>query len=200
MSSSSAAVHARGRSPLERWALPIVVALTLAGLVAAIAISRDDSQSAGIGAGQPAPEFSAVDVVSGETFTRSDLEGSRTLLFFSEGAACQACMVQIADLQKDPGLRAEGVQLVSVSTDPPETLASVAARYGVSTPLLSDSSREMSRDYGMLGKGGMGHPDTDGHAFMLLDAEGRIAWEQAYSEMYVPPATLLDEMGAAEVK
>jgi hypothetical protein len=60
--------------------------------------------------------------------------------------------------------------------------------------MLSDASTQMSSDYGMLGKGGMGHATVDGHAFVLLDAQGRIAWQQAYSQMYVPPADLLGDL------
>lgn len=52
----------------------------------------------------------------------------------------------------------------------------------------------MSRGYGMLGKGGMGHAETEGHAFMLVDAEGRIACERVYSKMYVSTEELLDQL------
>lgn len=139
-----------------------------------------------------APDFSALDAVSGKMLRRDDLRGRKTLLFFSEGASCQACLVQIRDLE--PALRRTGLQLVSVSTDPPDVLAQTAGEYGITTPMLSDEQRRMSSDYGMLGKGGMGHPDTNGHAFVLLDARGTIRWARAYAEMYVPPKQLLREL------
>ena len=184
-------------SPLERWALPLVVTATLAALIAAVLLTRGGDSAGGGGAAPPgavAPDFSALDVVSGRTITLGDLEGRKTLLFFSEGAACQACLVQIADLERDRGLRERDVDLVSVSTDSPDVLSAAARQYGITTPMLSDASREMSSDYGMLGRGGMGHPDTDGHAFMLLDRSGRIVWEREYGEMYVRPAELLAEL------
>ena len=184
-----------GPSLLERWALPLVVAATLAAIIGAVLLTRGGGEAGGGGTpGDMAPDFSALDVVSGRTMSLSDLEGQKTLLFFSEGAACQACLVQAADLQKDPGLKSAGIQLVSVSTDPPDILAAAASQYGIKTPMLSDASLEMSRDYGMLGRGGMGHPDTDGHAFMLLDRSGRIVWEQEYAEMYVEPDELVAEL------
>ena len=59
-------------------------------------------------------------------------------------------------------------------------------------PLASSS---MSAAYGMLGRGGMQHPTQDGHAFMLLGANGHVLWHQAYSQMYVDPSQLLADMG-----
>ena len=61
--------------------------------------------------------------------------------------------------------------------------------------MLADPSTSMSAAYGMLGHGGMQHPTQDGHAFMLLDAKGRVLWHQAYSQMYVDPSQLLADMG-----
>ena len=58
--------HPHRPSPLERWALPLVVALAFAALVALVLMARPGNPgvSAG-GTGSPAPDFSAVDVVSG---------------------------------------------------------------------------------------------------------------------------------------
>jgi hypothetical protein len=54
----------------------------------------------------------------------------------------------------------------------------------------------MSAAYGMLGHGGMQHPTQDGHAFMLLGADGKILWHKAYQEMYVSPNQLIADMNA----
>jgi hypothetical protein len=37
----------------------------------------------------------------------------------------------------------------------------------------------MSAEYGMLGHGGIGHTTQAGHAFMLLDPNGKVLWHQA---------------------
>jgi peroxiredoxin Q/BCP len=152
---------------------------------------------AGPAVGAQAPAFAVRDVVSGRQITAADLRGRQTLLFFSEGVNCQACLVQAADLQKDDTLKKAGIQLVSVTTDPAKELAQAARQYGIRTPMLADATAAMSSAYGMLGHGGMQHPDRDGHAFMLVDEDGRIAWHQAYQEMYVPPDRLLDDMMGA---
>jgi peroxiredoxin len=145
--------------------------------------------------GTRAPGFELTDVVSNRQVALSSFAGRKTLLFFSEGVGCQACMVQAADLQKNNALRRAGVRLVSVTTDVPGDLGQAARQYGIRTPLLADPTTRMSAAYGMLGHGGMGHPTQDGHAFMLLDAKGKVLWHQAYQEMYVQPSQLLSDMG-----
>jgi peroxiredoxin len=144
--------------------------------------------------GATAPAFKLTDVVSGRRVTAASLRGHETMLFFSEGVSCQACLVQAADLQKDATLRKAGIQLVSVTTDQPGDLAQAARQYGITTPMLADPSTNMSNAYGMLGHGGMGHTVQDGHAFMLLAPDGRVLWHQAYQDMYVAPGQLMHDM------
>ena len=172
--------------------------VTLLAVLVAIAAG----QSGGTAASQKAqttaakggaPDFAALDVVSGRTLRLRDLEGKPTLLFFSEGASCQACLVQIAELQKEKALQRRGIGLISVTIDKPDVLREVATQYGIRTPLLSDASTRMSADYGMLGHGGMGHPQTDGHAFALVE-NGRLLWHKAYAEMFVPTKKLLRDL------
>lgn len=177
---------------ISRFAVPAAAVLLVATLVAAGTLFGDSDSGTSNGQvtlGSTAPDFSVPDVVGGGELSRGELEGSPALLFFSEGAACQACNVQTADLQAP--LAKAGVQLVTITTDPAEVLTQVAAEYGITTPLLADESRAMSSAYGMLGRGGMGHPDQNGHAFALLDSDGKLVWEQAYSEMYVPSKKIL---------
>jgi peroxiredoxin len=153
-------------------------------------------QTAGPALGATAPAFTATDVVTGKPVTLASLHGRETMMFFSEGVGCQSCMVQIGDLQKAGDLHKAGIQLVSVTTDQPSDLKAAAAQYGITTPLLADPSTHMSAAYGMLGHGGMQHPTQDGHAFMLLGADGKIRWHKAYQEMYVSPSQLMADMNA----
>jgi len=144
--------------------------------------------------GALAPAFAVKDVVSGKQLTAASLRGKQTLLFFSEGVNCQACLVQAADLQKDGALKQAGIQLMSVTTDPAGDLAEAAKQYGIRTPMLADSTTSMSSAYGMLAHGGMEHATQDGHAFMLVGKDGRVLWHQAYPQMYVPTDRLLDDI------
>ena len=171
----------------------VTLAITLGG-DGAPAAPAAGTASADVGA--KAPDFMLTDAVSGKQVTRSSLRGRKTMLFFSEGVNCQACMVQAADLEKAGTLDKRGIQLVSVTTDQPGDLEQAAKQYGITTPILADPTGAMSSAYGMLGHGGMGHPDLAGHAFMLLDERGKVLWHRAYQEMYVKPDTLVRDMNA----
>ena len=105
-------------------------------------------------------------------------------------------MVQAADLQKSGLLQKDGIRLVSVTTDQPADLAAAAEQYGITTPLLADPTTSMSKAYGMLSHGGMQMPGEDGHAFMLLDPNGKVLWHQAYQSMYVAPNQLMADISA----
>jgi peroxiredoxin len=102
---------------------------------------------------------------------------------------------QIVDLQKDAAFQATGIALVNVGTDSPQDLERAARNYGITTPLLSDQNREMSRAFGVL-QWAMpsGEP---GHTFVLIGKDGRVKWIQDYGApqngglMYVPVADLL---------
>jgi peroxiredoxin len=200
-----AARHAEARQRLMRrsgfgavGAIAIVlVAIAVAGGSGSGAAPADHMAGAAGTAvvGHRAPDFALTDVVSNRLYGLGALKGHKTLLFFSEGVGCQACMVQASDLQRVKALTDRGIDVVSVTTDNPGDLAQAARQYGIRTPLLADPTMSMSKAYGMLGHGGMGHPTQDGHAFMLLDAGGKVLWHQGYQEMYVKPSQLLSDMG-----
>jgi peroxiredoxin Q/BCP len=178
-----------------------VIAMLLVGLAVGLggngqAGSPNGNRTTGPAMGSLAPNFSLKDVVSGQTVSLQSLRGQQTLMFFSEGVSCAPCMEQAADLQKSGALRRNGVRLVSVTTDDPSGLRAAAQQYGITTPLLADPGTTMSKAYGMLSHGGMQMPGEDGHAFMLLDASGRVVWHQAYQSMYVKPDQLVSDMNA----
>ena len=171
----------------------VAIAAVLGGLTSLVA--KGGKPNGQMVIGKPAPSFRVHNAVSNRDLTLEGVRGHKTLLFFSEGASCQACLVQAADLQKSAKLRRAGIRLVSISTDPKDVLHQVAGQYKLTTPLLADSNGAMSTAYGMIGKGGMGHPGADGHAFVLLDANGKVLWQQPYQSMYVPAKQLMHDMG-----
>ena len=180
----------RFRSPRALAAIVLAVA-GLAAVAAFVAIrpSAPATPTTAL-AGDPAPAFSEQDVRTGQTVSSSALRGRNSLLFFSEGVMCQACFEQIKSLEYlGNELDERGLVLVSITTDPPDVLRQAADAYGITTPLISDEDRDMSRAYDVLGQGM--HPDTAGHTFVLVDADGRIRWRRDYTAMYVPPEDLL---------
>ncbi len=101
-------------------------------------------------------------------------------------------MQQVVDLQNDPDYQALGVPVLSIAFDSADEQAPEADKLGInSVPMLSDADHTVSQAYDVLQWAiASGEP---GHTFILVDAEGRIAWIQDYGApdnpartMYVP--------------
>lgn len=153
----------------------------------------------GLPVGSPAPRFSEKDVETGRAITSESLSRGKTLLFFSEGVMCQACFEQIKGLEGvGTELGKRGIRLVSVTPDSDGDLRQAVARYGITTPMIADENRDMSRAFNTLGEGM--HGDTPGHAFVLLE-RGKVLWYRDYwlaptRSMYVAPERLLADLPA----
>ena len=145
-----------------------------------------------------APAFDERNVISGQAISSQTLRGKQTLLFFSEGVMCQACLQQIRDIdQVGNELAKRHIRLVSITPDTPGELKQAIGQYGITSPMISDTDRSMSEAFNALGKGM--HADTPGHAFVLIDGQGRVLWQRDYYQppyrlMYVKPAQLLRDV------
>lgn len=106
-------------------------------------------------------------------------------------------MQQVVDLQNDPGFQSLGVEVLSIAFDSAEEQAQGAVEFGVTdVPLLVDADHAVSEAYDVLQWAvRTGEP---GHTFILVDADGKIAWVRDYGAaengglMYVP----VNELGA----
>lgn len=149
----------------------------------------------------PAPAL-ALPTTDGGTFNLAAYRGRSVLLYFQEGLMCQACWTQLKDLEAaQVQLRGLGVdQLLTVTTDPVELLARKVRDDGYSTPVASDASTAVSKQYGTLGIGMMGG-SMNGHSFLLVGPDGSIRWRADYGgapnyTMYVPVQQLLADLRA----
>jgi peroxiredoxin len=145
-----------------------------------------------------APRFDGRNVVTGRTISSQTLRGQKTLLFFSEGVMCQACLQQIRDIdQIGNEMARRHIKLVSITPDTPAELRQAIGQYEITSPMIADEQRDVSEAFNTLGKGM--HADTPGHAFVLIDGRGKVVWQrdyyqQPYRTMYVEPAKLLDDI------
>lgn len=110
-------------------------------------------------------------------------------------------MQQIVDLQNSQPFQAQNVALVSIATDSITELSAAAQEWNVTTPLLSDSNKQVSEQYDVLQWAVLsGEP---GHTFVLVNQDGAIAWIRDYGApengglMYVPPDDLVQAINAA---
>ena len=96
----------------------------------------------------------------------------------------------------------QGLGLIAISYDPPETLKKFADSRQITFPLISDRDSAIIRAYGLLnelekpgGRGyGIPHPGT-----LIVDRRGRVVsrfFEDAYQERYTA-ATMLSTLGNA---
>lgn len=108
-------------------------------------------------------------------------------------------MQQIVDLQNDRAFQALDVAFLSIAFDSAAQQSAGAEEFGITqVPLLVDADQSISQDYDVLQWAvGTGEP---GHTFILVDAEGKIAWIQDYGApenrgvMYVPVDELTSEV------
>lgn len=162
-----------------------------------VGASAGSQPGEGLPPGSPVPSFAERDVTTDEPITSASVSRRGTLLFFSEGVMCQACFQQIKRLEQvGAKLRLRGIRLVSVTPDSPGELRQAVSQYGITTPMIADDDRDMSRAFNTLGKGM--HGDTPGHAFVLV-RRGKVLWYRDYwlppsRSMYVDPATLLADI------
>jgi|SRR3990172_4221958 len=107
-------------------------------------------------------------------------------------------MQQVVDLQNEPAFQALGVDLLSIAVDRPEAWRSEAEPLGITEPLLSDVGNRVANRYGVMRW--MMPSGEPGHTFVLVDADGRIAWIRDYGApengglMYVPPKDLVPQV------
>lgn len=203
-----------GRSRMP-WVIAAGVLLAVAALFAIYRSATPPPSEASAGAserysvgspgiGAPAPDFALRNVTGAGTGASaplvrlSDYRGKTVLLYLHEGLGCQPCWDQIRDLQNHPGtLTGLGVdQLLTITSGPPDLIASKMADDKLTEPALADTDLTVSRQYQANQYGMMG-TDRDGHSFVLIGPDGHIQWRADYGgspnyTMYVP----LDQLAA----
>jgi peroxiredoxin len=103
-------------------------------------------------------------------------------------------------LQTDPEFQELNVAYVSIAFDSAAEQAPATTEYGISgVPMLVDADHSVSEAYDVLKWAvATGEP---GHTFILVDADGEIAWIRDYGSpdlpnpvMYVPPVDLVNQI------
>ena len=157
-------------------------------LVAMMLSSRQETSSTM----RVAPDFTLA-TTSGTNVSLAALRGKNVLLYFSEGAGCEACLVQMAQIEKDPAFAAEGLTVLPIVMNSKDQITADMATNGVRTPFLLDDGT-VSTAYGTIGKGM--HADLPGHSFVLIDKAGNQRWYGEYPSMYLSTTDLLNEVHA----
>ncbi len=182
---------ARARASSDRrrwlWIYGVVLVVVVAIIAVMMWTARDTSDSTA----RPAPDFTLTDT-SGKTVHLADLRGKNVVLYFSEGAGCQACITQMGDIEKNVGKFTDAnITVLPIVMNTAEQITHDMQANGVRTPFLLDDGK-VSSEYGTLGKGM--HAGLPGHSFVLVDAKGIQRWYGEYPSMYLSSADLLKEV------
>lgn len=171
-----------------RAMLWVVTLAALAAVVTAMLVTSGPESSAEV---RSAPDFTLTDT-NGDQVSLSDLRGTNVLLYFSEGAGCQSCLVQMGELEKHrDALEDLDVRVLPIVMNTREQITGDMAANGVETPFLLDDGT-VADAYGTLGKGM--HAGLPGHSFVLIDEEGSQRWYGEYPSMWLAPTDLLEEI------
>lgn len=168
------------RRALWTVALLVIVTLTAAALISAQPVQDEESR--------PAPDFT-LPASDGTTVSLADLRGKPIVLYFNEGAGCDSCIVQMAEIEKEPGFAAAGITVLPIVMNSAAHINFERQRFEIAAPFLLDDGT-ISEAYGTLGTGM--HEGLPGHGFVLIDAEGVQRWYGNYPSMWLAPKELLE--------
>ena len=182
------AARASGRRRRLRIMIGTASALALVAAVTAMMLTSRPESSDAI---RTAPEFTLTDT-GGSEHTLAQHRGENVLLYFSEGAGCQSCIVQMGEIEKQAAAFEKlDVTVLPIVMNTREQITADMTANGVNTPFLLDDGT-VSEAYGTLGKGM--HAGLPGHSFVLIDRQGRQRWYGEYPSMWLAPQDLLDEI------
>jgi peroxiredoxin len=178
--------HNRRRRRIRLAAWIGGLALLASVLTAMLLTSRPESSSTT----RTAPDFTLADT-SGQRIHLADLRGQAVLLYFSEGAGCQACLVEMAEIERSATFANAGFRVLPIVMNSRDQITSDMVANGVKTPFLLDDGT-VSRAYGTIGKGM--HAGLPGHSFVLIDKNGTQRWYGEFPSMWISPSDLMTEV------
>lgn len=126
--------------------------------------------------GDMAPDFTLQDQ-DWELHTLSDFRDQKVLLYFYPKDSTPGCTVEACSFRDNLNiLKSKGVQVLGVSMDSVESHKKFVAKHSLNFPLLADTEKEVSKEYGVLvqksmfGKKYMGLQRDS----FLIDEKGKI--------------------------
>jgi peroxiredoxin len=158
----------RARRGRLLWSAAI---LAVAGVITAAVLASSGSGALQHTIVRPAPGFTLA-ATNGKTVSLASYRGHNVVLFFSEGAGCDACLYQMREFEQHAAqLTRAGITILPIVMDPASQIRPELASVGLHTPYLIDTTGSVSRAYGVLGKGM--HAGLPGHGFVLIDRRPR---------------------------
>jgi peroxiredoxin len=160
-------------------------------VVGAVALMLLTSRATSSSTAKSAPDFTLT-TTAGTTVHLADYRGKTVLLYFSEGAGCQSCLLQMGEIEKRRAdFTAAGITVLPIVMNTRDQILTDMRQNGVTTPFLLDDGT-VSKEYDTLGTGM--HAGLPGHSFVLIDATGTQRWHGDYPSMWLAPSELLNQV------
>ncbi len=136
-------------------------------------------EDAGIEEGTVAPDFVAL-AHDDRHIALSELRGRTVILFFFTKDETPLARKELLDFRNVARtLESQGIMIIGVSSDPPETHRAFAKELGVSYPLLSDPNGNLARVFGVPFRYGLADRRT-----FIIGPSGTI--ERIFRDVVVP--------------
>jgi peroxiredoxin Q/BCP len=130
--------------------------------------------------GTKAPDFTLQDAQGRET-ALADYRGKNVIIYFYPKAATPGCTTQACDFRDNlASLQGKGYEVIGISPDAPEALASFTGDFSVTFPLLSDEDHAVALSYGAWGEKLVNGEITEGivRSTVVVDPEGNVTLAQ----------------------
>jgi cytochrome c biogenesis protein CcmG, thiol:disulfide interchange protein DsbE len=166
------------RTPRAQWiAVGVIVLLLTGALTAGLLLSEDVSR---VEVGAQAPDFTAVNLATGDTVTLSNYRG-QVILLNLWATWCAPCRVEMPSMQRLANqLEPEGLKVVAVSVDviSSRNVTAFADELGLKFDILQDPTRRIETTYQTTGL-----PET-----FLINKHGEIVHWHIGPEEWDSPA------------
>ncbi len=144
--------------------------------------------------GTIAPEFNLIST-NGQTISLADYKGRNILLFFNEGVMCSPCWQEVSKLER---FRQEfdnlNTVIIPISVDDQKTWDPILKEERITTPILIDADRKVTKAYKALGTPSSMHDDRAGHTYIHITPDGKVHSSADFSNMNVPTSVLLSHI------
>ncbi len=130
--------------------------------------------------GDPAPDFT-LPSDTGADVSLSGLRGRKVVVYFYPAAMTPGCTKQACDFSESlDSLRAAGYDVLGISPDKPEKLATFREKDGLMITLLSDPDKAVMTRYAAFGEKSMYGRTVQGviRSTFVVDEDGRIELAQ----------------------
>ncbi|KKP59671.1 MAG: Alkyl hydroperoxide reductase/ Thiol specific antioxidant/ Mal allergen [Candidatus Roizmanbacteria bacterium GW2011_GWA2_34_18] len=144
--------------------------------------------------GTVAPDFS-LPSTAGRTISLSDYKGKNIFLFFNEGVMCAPCWQEVSKLER---FKQEfdnlNTVIIPISVDDQKTWDPILKEEKITTPILIDADRKVTKAYKALGTPSSMHDDRAGHTYIHITPDGKVHSSADFSNMNVPTNLLLSHI------